>query len=165
MGIIDSQCHLDKLPSCKDMTLSDLQNLNTDIIIHLPYVIANYVFPTKWHFIGDRIQEDPRIKLTFGIRPHMIAKAPFLAAIIHFRRLGEMLGRYSEAVGTGEVGLDFTATCTCSSGHDIRKIQSKQNWGSVSIPPFYAPAGETLSMTSIIILEGQRRSLSRSFKN
>ena len=47
MGISNSQCHLDKLSSRKDMTLLDLDNLETDIIFHLPYVIANYVYPTN----------------------------------------------------------------------------------------------------------------------
>ena len=126
MGIIDSHCHLDKLSNRKDMTLLDLETMETDIKIHLPFVIANYVYPTKWDFIGDRVREDPRIKLTFGIHPHMIVKAPFSAAIDQSRRLEEMLGRHPEAVGIGEVGLDFTATCTCSSGHDSRKcIASK----------------------------------------
>ena len=45
MGIIDSHCHLDKLSSCKDMTLLDLETIKTDIKIHLPFVIANYVYP------------------------------------------------------------------------------------------------------------------------
>ena len=123
MGIIDSHCHLDKLSSRKDMTLLDLE---TDIKIHLPFVIANYVYPTKWDFIGDHVPEDHRIKLTFGIHPHMIAKAPFLAAIDQSCRLEEMLGRHPKAVEICEVGNDFTATCKCSSGHDSRKcIASK----------------------------------------
>ena len=50
----------------------------------------------------------------------MIAKAPFSAAIDQSRRLEEMLGRHPEAVGIGEVGLDFTATCMCSSDHDSK---------------------------------------------
>ena len=89
MGIIDSHCHLDNLSSRKNMTLLDLE---TCIKIHLPFVIANYVYPTKWDFIGDRVREDPRIKLDFGIHPHMIAKAPILAAIDQSCRLEEMGG-------------------------------------------------------------------------
>ena len=118
MGIIDSHCHLDKLSSRKDMTLLDLESLEIDMEIHLPFVIANYVNPTKWDFIGDRVKEDPKIKLTFGI--HTIAKVPFSAAIDQSRLLVEMFGRHPEAVGIVEVGLDFTATCTCSSGHDSK---------------------------------------------
>ena len=118
MGIIDSHCHLDKLSSRKVMTLLDLETLETDIKIHLPFVIANYLYPTKWDSIGDRVLEDPRIKLTFGIHPHMIAKATFLAAIDQSRRLEEMFERHPVAVEIGEVGMDFTATCTCCSGHD-----------------------------------------------
>ena len=126
MGIIDSHCHLDKLSSRKDMTLLDLETMETDMKIHLPFVIAYNFYTTKWDFTGDRVGEDPRIKLTFGIHPHMIAKAPFLAAIDQSRRLEEMLGRHPKTVGIGEVSLNFTATCTCSSGHDSRKcIASK----------------------------------------
>ena len=80
MGTIDSHCHLDKLSSRKDMTLLDLESLETDMEIYLPFVIANYAYPTKWDFIGDRVREDPRIKLTFGI--HTIAKAPFLTSLV-----------------------------------------------------------------------------------
>ena len=29
--------------------------------------------------------------------------------------------RHPEVLGIGKIGLDFTATCTCSSGHDSRK--------------------------------------------
>ena len=47
MVIIDSHCHLDKLSSRKDMTLLNLETLETDIKIHLPFVIANYVYPPK----------------------------------------------------------------------------------------------------------------------
>ena len=126
IGIIDSHCQLDKLSSRKDMTLLDLEAMETDMKIHLPFVIANYVYPTKWDFIGDCVGEDPRIKLTFGIHPPTIAKAPFSAAIDQSRRLEEILGRHPEVVGIDEVGLDFTATCTCSSGHDSKKcIASK----------------------------------------
>ena len=56
MGILDSYCHLAKLLSRKDMTLLDLVYLQTDITNHLPYVIANYVFPQTWDFIGDHVQ-------------------------------------------------------------------------------------------------------------
>ena len=69
------------------MALFDLETFETNIKIHLPFVIANYVYPTKWDFIGDRMREDPRIKLTFGIHPHMITKAPFLAEIDQSRLL------------------------------------------------------------------------------
>ena len=65
LGIMDSHCHLDKLSSHKDMTLFDLENLETDIKIHLPYVIANYVYPTKWDFIN-RVREDPRSNWLLG---------------------------------------------------------------------------------------------------
>ena len=106
----------------------DLLDLETDIKIHHPFVIANYVYPTKWDFIGDRVQEDARIKLNFGIHLHMIAKPPFLAAIDQSRRLKEMFRRHPGAIGIGEVGLDFTVTCTCSSGHDIKQcIASKKS--------------------------------------
>ena len=81
----------------------------------------------------------------------MIAKAPFSVAIDQSRRPEEMLGRHPEAVGTGEVGLDFTATCTCSSGHDSRKMHLKQNRDSALIPPFYTQTGEKLSIAGIII--------------
>ena len=108
------------------MTLLDLETLETDIKIHLPFVIANYVLPPKWDFVGDRVCKDPRINLTFGINPHMIAKAPFSAAIYQSHRLEEMLGRHPEAVGIGEVGMVFTATCTCSSGHDSKKCKASK---------------------------------------
>ena len=56
----------------------------------------------------------------------MIVKAPSLAEIDQSRRLEEMLGRHREAVGIVEVGLDITATCSCSSGHDCKRcIASK----------------------------------------
>ena len=136
MGIINSHCHLEKLSSRKDMTLLDLE---TDINFHHPFVIANYVYPTKWDLIGDQVQEGARIKLTFGIHPHMIAKPPFLAAIDQSRRLEEMFRRHPMALGIVEVGLDFTATCTCSSGHDskkciARKIEAQRRF----------PVGETV---------------------
>ena len=138
--------------------------------IHLPFVIANYVYPTKWDFIGDHVWEDPRIKLTFGIHPHMIAKAPFLAAIDQSRRLEEMFGKHPEALGIGEVGLDFTATCRCSSGHDSRKcIASKIDAQRRFLRPTLQLAKQLvrflLCMSGITILERRRRTLSRSFKN
>ena len=76
------------------MTLFDLDNFETDIGIHLPYVI----------------------KLTLKIHRHMNAKAPFLATFYQ-RQYWKGIPRPRNWRGC----LDFTATCMCSSGNDSRK--------------------------------------------
>ena len=114
-GIIDTHFHLDKLSVNKCLSLSDLERSNS-LQIRLPFAIANYVFPSRWHLLGHRVRVDPRLRFTLGVHPHLVTGAEVYS---FYSRLEDMLRRYPEAVGIGEIGLDLTTTCRhryCFSG-------------------------------------------------
>ena len=94
----------------------------------------------------------------------MVVKAAFSAAIDQFFRLEEMFGRHPEAIGIGEVGLDSTAVCTCSSGHDRKgciasKIEPQRRFLRATLQLAKRLNKVLLCMSEIKILERRRRSL------
>ena len=72
-GIIDSHFHLDKFFGRRNRSLSDLEG-SMSIPIRIPFAIANYVIPDRWHLLRDQVRADPRLRFTLGVRPHMITE-------------------------------------------------------------------------------------------
>lgn len=114
-GIIDSHFHLDSFFGCRNQSLSDLEN-SESIPIRLPFAIANYVFPKRWHFLTAHVRADPRLRITLGVHPHMITDNQVDSL---YGNLKGLLNRYPEAVGIGEVGLDLTTKCK----HNCNNLQ------------------------------------------
>lgn len=133
-GIIDSHFHLDKLSGQYPITLTDLEG-SRSLSIRLPFAIANYVFPSKWKLLADRVRADPRLRISLGVHPHMITGNQ-----VHtlYSRMEGLLRQYPEAVGIGEVGLDLTTQCRhkhCSDKRTCRdqKIQAQRQFLSLSL--------------------------------
>ncbi|MCG8035097.1 MAG: TatD family hydrolase [Candidatus Thiodiazotropha taylori] len=106
-GIIDAHFHMDKLSDFRCISLSDLEG-SRPIPIRLPFAIANYVYPSRWNLIGDRVRMDPRLKITLGVHPHLITNDDCDTL---YGRLERLLQKHPEAVGIGEVGIDHTSKC------------------------------------------------------
>ena len=106
-GIIDSHFHLDKFFGRKNRSLSDLEG-SKSIPVWIPFAIANYVIPSRWHLLSDHVRADPRIRFTLGVHPHMVTESLVESL---FGQLQRMVDKYPEAVGIGEVGLDLTTEC------------------------------------------------------
>lgn len=106
-GIIDTHFHLDKFFGHENRSLSDLED-SKSIPIHIPFAIANYVFPSRWHLLSEHVRADPRLKITLGVHPHMITESQVKSL---FGQLERLVGEIPEAVGIGEVGLDLTTEC------------------------------------------------------
>ena len=106
-GIIDSHFHLDKFSGRQNHSLSDLEN-SKSLPIRVPFAIANYVFPSRWHLLRDHVWADPRLRVTLGIHPHMITDSQVTSL---FGRLEGLIAKHPESIGIGEVGLDLTTEC------------------------------------------------------
>ena len=106
-GIIDTHFHLDKLSVNKCISLSDLEASNL-LKIRLPFAIANYVFPDRWYLLGVKVRADTRLRFTLGIHPHLLTGSEVYS---YYGELERMLHDFPEAVGIGEVGLDYTTSC------------------------------------------------------
>ena len=70
-GIIDSHFPLDKFSGRQNHSLSDLES-SKSLPIRVPFAIANYVFPSRWHLLRDHVWADPRLRVTLGVHLHMI---------------------------------------------------------------------------------------------
>ncbi|MCG8046072.1 MAG: TatD family hydrolase, partial [Candidatus Thiodiazotropha endolucinida] len=106
-GIIDTHFHLDSFFGRQNQSLSDLEH-SESLPIHIPFAIANYVFPKRWHLLSDHVRADPRLRITLGVHPHMITNDQVDQL---YGRLKGLLDTYPESVGVGEVGLDLTTQC------------------------------------------------------
>ena len=107
MGIIDTHFHLDSFSGRQHCSLSELER-SKSIPIRIPFAIANYVFPNRWHLLTDQVRADHRVRITLGAHPHMITLNEVNSL---YGRLKSLLDRNPEAVGIGEVGLDLTTKC------------------------------------------------------
>ena len=114
VGIIDSHFHLDIFSFRSTTTLSDLENSMTNSV-SLKFGIANYVYPGKWSMINKQMADEPKLRFTIGIHPHVLAKNK---AFAEFSKLRAKLEAYPQAVGIGENGYDRTTTCKCSTYHN-----------------------------------------------
>ncbi len=65
--------------------------------------------------------DDPLLRFTVGVHPHRMLGG---TASSHFSRLESLVQRHPQAVGIGEVGLDFTTDCRC--GHQRDRAQCRE---------------------------------------
>ena len=108
--VIDSHFHLDQLfargiaNNCNEI-LSIPSHLSQ---YHLIYAVANYVFPKHWSLWKSQVDNDSRLRVTFGIHPH-------LAGQVTTDMLEELrkLAYTPECVAIGEIGIDMTTKCDC----------------------------------------------------
>ena len=101
-GIIDYHFHLDKVFGHENRSLKDLE-VSKSIPIWIPFAIANYVIPSRWHLLTDNVRADPRIRFTLGVNPHMITESQVESL---FGQLQRMVDTCPEVVG-----LDRTTEC------------------------------------------------------
>ena len=123
LGIIDSHFHLDELLGRTKLSFKVLES-SAVTSYRVLYMIANYVYPSKWKFIEKQILLDPRIKFTIGLHPHMVYKQTWQG---HLANLVGLTQRFPGFIGIGEVGLDFTTTCRCQKRHN--KLACKMSSG------------------------------------
>ena len=114
VGIIDSHFHLDIFSFRSTTKLSDLESSATNPL-SLKFAIANYVYPSNWSKIGKQVADDPKLRFTLGIHPHLLDKN---MAESEFARLKMRLEEYPQAVGIGEIGIDLITTCKCPTYHN-----------------------------------------------
>ncbi|CAC5401381.1 tatD [Mytilus coruscus] len=114
---IDSHFHLDLIlqkiqtPTGDYHSFDDLQQLVVSNFTknELLFGIANYVFPHHWRQWEKQVDNSPKIKVTFGVHPHIAARG-----ISH--RQKQELAKYilsDQCVAVGETGLDYTTSCEC----------------------------------------------------
>ena len=116
VGIIDSHFHLDGFSIQYPTTLSVLErSTDSNLPVCLCYAIQNFVFPTRWPKIDTQVTDEPRLRFTIGIHPHVLVKNMPLS---EFKKLERLLEDYPEAVGIGEIGIDHTTRCKCSASHN-----------------------------------------------
>lgn len=115
VGIIDSHFHMDIL-MLSSRTFTSQSGLKRSITApaRLLFAIANYVYPNKWSKIGVHMKDD-RLKYTLGIHPHLITKT---TAPYYLNKLEGMIHEHPEALGIGEIGLDFTTDCRHGTAHN-----------------------------------------------
>ena len=65
--------------------------------------------------IGKQMANEPKLRFTLGIHPHVLAKN---RAESEFHKLKAKLEAYPQAIGIGEIGIDHTTTCRCSTFHN-----------------------------------------------
>ena len=114
MGIIDTHFHLDIFSFRSTTTLSDLESSATNPL-SLKFAIVNYVYLSNWSKIGKQVADDPKLRFTLDILPHVLDKN---RAESKFARLKTRLEEYPQAVGIGEIGIDLTTTCKCPTYHN-----------------------------------------------
>ena len=122
LAIIDSHFHMDMLSSDTFTLTEGLDNPNTTPV-KLKYGIASYVHVEKWHTINRHLRSNPVLKFTIGVGPHKVL--PHLARPL-FSMLESRLAQYPDALGIGEVGLDYTTSCGCLTEHDKEDCRDKQ---------------------------------------
>lgn len=66
------------------------------------------------------MKDEPRLKFTLGIHPHVIAKG---MATFLFNKLKKQFEEYPQAVGIGEISLDLTSACKCRQTHDAEQCR------------------------------------------
>ena len=110
ISYIDSHFHLDvfcRRVGCSDLSSLDWPDKDRDIQYELKFAIANFCYPDLWPSSSqrDKIREDERIRLTFGIHPRIVSKQStsniqkWIKDIEHF-----LLSK--KVVGVGECGVD-----------------------------------------------------------
>ena len=112
LAIIDSHFHMDMLSSDILTLTGGLDNPSINPV-QLMYGIASYVHVETWHTINRHLRSNPALRFTIGVDPHEVL--PHMARPL-FSMLESRLSQHPDALGIGEVGLDYTNSCL--SDHD-----------------------------------------------
>ena len=96
--VIDAHIHLDALGADYSRQLGD----SIDTNVRAQFVIANYVFPTKWS-LWDDVKSGVKAYATFGIHPSLCNHGMIADHSIELRQ--RLLS--PKCVALGEIGLDY----------------------------------------------------------
>ena len=127
----DSHFHGDKLlDELKVNTLKEAHNKHQQDHSS-DFVIANYVYPERWHKIQAATTSNPNIMYTIGVHLHRI----FYPNQFSVQNILKHL-KNPKYVGLGEIGLDYTKKCQCKHHHNVseqqqctvRKIQAQHHF-------------------------------------
>jgi TatD DNase family protein len=112
---IDTHFHLDVLirrlkTICKELNCDEVEGMLGPFHQHyLLFGIANYVYPSSWQCWREQVNGNSRIRLTFGIHPHMTVSG---VSSRMWRDLHQLI-QEPICVAVGETGLDCTSDCEC----------------------------------------------------
>ena len=105
--IADTHFHLDQMEKVfQTTTFRQLEYKFQPDLLQLHLAIANYVYPASWSKIDLR---NPRLNYSIGLHSHLISSVT-IGPSFFLQHLKE-----PRCVGFGEIGLDYTTTCRCSS--------------------------------------------------
>ena len=131
LGIIDSYFHMDRLSGSYLTSTGSLNSTVTDSA-QLIYGIANYMYMDLWCDINRHIHPNPCVRFTLGIHPHRIL--PNLAKSL-INKLKIKLSQHPDSLGIGEVGLDYTTSCGCTTNYNYsmdmcrdRKVEEQKQF-------------------------------------
>ena len=77
---------------------------------NLLFGIAHYVYPYHWQFWKNQVDENKKVKVTFGIHPHVAARG---ISNRQQQQLSQYIHNNNQCIAVGETGLNFTTECYC----------------------------------------------------
>ena len=90
------------------------------------------MYMDSWCDINRHIHSNPCVRFTLGIHPHRIL--PNLANSL-INKLKIKLSQHPDVLGIGEVGLDYTTSCRCTTNHNYsmgmcrdRKVEEQKQF-------------------------------------
>ena len=109
---IDTHFHLDMLiqrlhkPTQNLLTFRTIQDkISPATKNNLLFGIANYVYPYHWQFWKNQVDENKKVKVTFGIHPHVAARG---TSNRQQQQLSQYIHNNNQCIAVGETGLNFT---------------------------------------------------------